>query len=231
MDREELKQYLPHREPMLLVDEAEIDSEGVTHARYLIREDEFFCQGHFPGNPLVPGVIQCEIMAQSCALLMKDEIVGKTTLYSGIDNVRFKNPVRPGLFLLTGFSCAFYCRHSHFIDHRAFCCHEVQDSCCKREECGERERHLVHVAEYVYPDPYLETECKKTGYDADACLKEECLETSRSRYMSCHQHYQEDKIWKLLPVCYGRFRSVRTYDGREYAEEHGEDERCRYSEI
>lgn len=96
MDREELKQYLPHREPMLLVDEAEIDSEGVTHARYRIREDEFFCQGHFPGNPLVPGVIQCEIMAQSCALLVKDAIVGKTTLYSGIDNVRFKNPVRPG---------------------------------------------------------------------------------------------------------------------------------------
>lgn len=96
MDREELKQYLPHREPMLLVDEIDIDSDGVAHAQYRIREDEFFCEGHFPGNPLVPGVIQCEIMAQSCALLVKDEIVGKTTLYSGIDNVRFKNPVRPG---------------------------------------------------------------------------------------------------------------------------------------
>ena len=96
MDREELKQYLPHREPMLLVDKIDIDSDGVAHAQYRIREDEFFCEGHFPGNPLVPGVIQCEIMAQSCALLVKDEIVGKTTLYSGIDNVRFKNPVRPG---------------------------------------------------------------------------------------------------------------------------------------
>ena len=81
---------------MLLVDEINIDSEGVAHAKYLIREDEFFCRGHFPGNPLVPGVIQCEIMAQICAMLVKDEIVGKTTLYSGIDNVRFKNPVRPG---------------------------------------------------------------------------------------------------------------------------------------
>lgn len=96
MEREELKQYLPHREPMLLVDEIDIDSDGVAHARYRIREDEFFCRGHFPGNPLVPGVIQCEIMAQSCAMLVMDEIVGKTTLYSGIDNVRFKNPVRPG---------------------------------------------------------------------------------------------------------------------------------------
>ena len=96
MDRDELKKYLPHREPMLLVDEMAIDADGVAHSIYRIREDEFFCQGHFPGNPLVPGVILCEIMAQSCALLVKDEIVGKTTLYSGIDNVRFRNPVRPG---------------------------------------------------------------------------------------------------------------------------------------
>ena len=96
MDRDELKKYLPHREPMLLVDEMIMDADSVAHSKYLIREDEFFCQGHFPGNPLVPGVILCEIMAQSCALLVKDEIVGKTTLYSGIDNVRFRNPVRPG---------------------------------------------------------------------------------------------------------------------------------------
>ena len=96
MNRDELRQYLPHREPMLLVDEIIINPDGSADAKYLIRDDEFFCQGHFPGNPMVPGVIQCEIMAQSCALLVKDEIVGKTTLYSGIDNVRFKNPVRPG---------------------------------------------------------------------------------------------------------------------------------------
>ncbi len=96
MDREELKHYLPHREPMLLVDEIDIDEAGVCHAKYRIREDEFFCRGHFPGNPIVPVVIQCEIMAQSCALLVKDEIQGKTTLYSGIDNVRFKNVIRPG---------------------------------------------------------------------------------------------------------------------------------------
>ena len=96
MNRDELKKYLPHREPMLLIDELEIDGEGVAHGKYLIRDDKFFCRGHFPGNPIVPGVIQCEIMAQSCALLVKDEIVGKTTLYSGIDNVRFKNVIRPG---------------------------------------------------------------------------------------------------------------------------------------
>ena len=96
MTREELMKYLPHREPMLLIDEIEIDQDGVCHAKYLVKEDEFFCQGHFPDNPIVPGVIQCEIMAQSCALLVKDEIQGKTTLYTGIDKVRFKNMVRPG---------------------------------------------------------------------------------------------------------------------------------------
>lgn len=96
MTRDELKDYLPHREPMLLVDEIEIDSDGVCHAKYRVKEDEYFCRGHFPGNPIVPGVIQCEIMAQSCALLVKDVIQGKTTLYTGIDKVRFKNIVKPG---------------------------------------------------------------------------------------------------------------------------------------
>lgn len=96
MNKEELKHYLPHREPMLLIDEIDIDEQGIAHAQYRIKDDEFFCKGHFPGNPIVPGVIQCEIMAQSCALLVKDEIVGKTTLYSGIDKVRFKHPVYPG---------------------------------------------------------------------------------------------------------------------------------------
>ena len=96
MTRDELKEYLPHREPMLLIDSIDIDRDGVCHAQYRIKEDEFFCRGHFPGNPIVPGVIQCEIMAQSCALLVKDEIKGRTTLYTGIDNARFKHIVKPG---------------------------------------------------------------------------------------------------------------------------------------
>lgn len=128
MNKDELKNYLPHREPMLLVDEIEIDAEGIGHARYLIKDDEFFCRGHFPGNPIVPGVIQLEIMAQSCALLVKDEIVGKTTLYSGISNVRFKGVVRPGDM------CEITTRLTNKRGHMYFCCAELKvrgKVCCK----------------------------------------------------------------------------------------------------
>ena len=104
MNIEEIKTFLPHREPMLLVDS--LEEEVVTNANgdtaryaigtYHVRGDEFFLQGHFPDYPVVPGVILCEMMAQSCALLLGDEIRSKRPLYTGIDNVRFKYQVRPG---------------------------------------------------------------------------------------------------------------------------------------
>lgn len=127
MDREELKKYLPHREPMLLIDEMNIDETGVCHAKYRVKEDEFFCKGHFPGNPVVPGVILCEIMAQSCALLVKDVIQGKTTLYTGIDNVRFKQVVKPGDLcevtarLKSRRGLMFFCEASLMVDG-VLCC-------------------------------------------------------------------------------------------------------------
>lgn len=96
LNKEQIKSFLPHREPMLLIEEAYIDEEGKAHAKYTIKEDEFFTRGHFPGNPIVPGVIQCEIMAQSCAILVKDAIPGHITLYAGLDKVKFKKPVKPG---------------------------------------------------------------------------------------------------------------------------------------
>ncbi len=95
MNRDEIKTFLPHREPMLLIDDVDMfDGEAIAH--YHVRGDEFFLQGHFPGNPVVPGVIQCEIMAQASCILVRDELVGRTPLYSGINNVRFRQPVRPG---------------------------------------------------------------------------------------------------------------------------------------
>lgn len=96
MTREELKNYLPHREPMLLVDEAYLNEDGSATGFYTVRGDEYFLQGHFPDFPVVPGVILCEILAQSASMLIPGAVQGKRTLYTGMDNVKFRNTVRPG---------------------------------------------------------------------------------------------------------------------------------------
>ena len=96
MTRDKIKEVLPHREPMLLLDEAYQNEDGTSTGKYTVKGDEFFLQGHFPGNPIVPGVILCEMAAQSSCMLMADAVKGKTTLYAGMNNVKFKNPVRPG---------------------------------------------------------------------------------------------------------------------------------------
>ena len=95
MNREEIKNILPHREPMLLLDEAELNEAGESVGRYTVRGDEFFLQGHFPGNPIVPGVIQCEMIAQAAVLLISDA-KDATPMYTGLNNVKFKNPLLPG---------------------------------------------------------------------------------------------------------------------------------------
>ena len=97
MDREQIKNILPHREPMLLVDESYLEDEGKAHGKYTVRGDEFFVQGHFPGTPVVPGVILCEMASQSaCAMTAEQMMSGKLPLFAGMNNVRFKTPVRPG---------------------------------------------------------------------------------------------------------------------------------------
>lgn len=96
MNREDIMKILPHRDDMLLLDEVtKIDDEAI--GRYKVRGDEFFLRGHFPGNPIVPGVIQCEILAQSVCVLMEDALeAGQLPVYTGLDKVRFRNSIRPG---------------------------------------------------------------------------------------------------------------------------------------
>ena len=95
MNREELMQVMPHREPMLLVDHSEKTDEGVI-SEYTIPDDPYYTRGHFPGNPIVPGVILCEIMAQGSVLLFHEKLKDKLALYAGMDKVRFKHSVHPG---------------------------------------------------------------------------------------------------------------------------------------
>lgn len=96
MNREELKRILPHRDAMLLLDDVR-EQEGTAVGHYTVRGGEFFLKGHFPGNPIVPGVILCEILAQSACVLMEQALAeGKLPVYTGLNNVKFRSPVRPG---------------------------------------------------------------------------------------------------------------------------------------
>ena len=96
MDKAQIKQILPHREPMLLIDDV-MEAEGTAIGHYLVRGDEFFLQGHFPGNPVVPGVILCEILAQSACVLLREQMKeGALPVYTGLNHVKFRSPVKPG---------------------------------------------------------------------------------------------------------------------------------------
>ncbi len=95
MNQEEIKKILPHRDAMLLIDEANL-KDGIAYGKKTITGDEWFLQGHFPENPVVPGVILCEILGQSACVLLSNENEGATPFFTGLDKVRFKNSVRPG---------------------------------------------------------------------------------------------------------------------------------------
>ncbi|NLK17881.1 MAG: 3-hydroxyacyl-ACP dehydratase FabZ [Clostridiales bacterium] len=96
MLRDEIKQIMPHREPMLLLDEVYLDENGEAVGKYEVRGDEWFLQGHFPQKPIVPGVIQCEMMAQACCVLFIEDLKGNMPLFAAMDKVKFKCVVEPG---------------------------------------------------------------------------------------------------------------------------------------
>ncbi|MSO47465.1 MAG: 3-hydroxyacyl-ACP dehydratase FabZ [Thermoleophilia bacterium] len=99
LDRDAIQAIIPHRDPFLFVDEiVELEPGVRAHGRWTITGEEWFLQGHFPGNPIVPGVVMVEASAQVaaiCALTHPDH-QGKFGVFAGIDDVRFRRIVRPG---------------------------------------------------------------------------------------------------------------------------------------
>ena len=99
LGREQIEEILPHRDPFLFLDEVTVLEPGArVVARKQVREDEWFLTGHFPGRPIMPGVIIVEAMAQcgAVAVLADEANRGKLALFAGIDGMRFKRMVLPG---------------------------------------------------------------------------------------------------------------------------------------
>jgi 3-hydroxyacyl-[acyl-carrier-protein] dehydratase len=96
MDLEAIKETVPHRPPFLFVDEVtEIsDQRIVAHRR--IRSDEYFFAGHFPGEPIMPGVLIIEAMAQTGAVMIMKRFKDSIPLFMAIDGVKFRRIIKPG---------------------------------------------------------------------------------------------------------------------------------------
>ena len=99
IDINKIREIIPHRYPFLLLDRIMYLEPGIKAIGYKnVTANEPFFQGHFPGNPIMPGVLIIEALAQlGCvAMLVKEEYKGMIGLFAGIDNVRFKKQVVPG---------------------------------------------------------------------------------------------------------------------------------------
>ena len=99
LNHEQVMEIIPHRDPMLLIDEATEFVPGVRIvAKFYVDPAREIFKGHFPGDPVLPGVYSVEACAQAADLVLmtRPEYAGKTPLFLGINNVRFKNVVRPG---------------------------------------------------------------------------------------------------------------------------------------
>ena len=98
-----IEQLIPHRPPFLFVDEIIAETEDTLTTRRRVRADEDFFKGHYPGNPIMPGVLICESVFQSgCAFLAKrfaargEDLKRYTPVLTRITEVKFKHPVKPG---------------------------------------------------------------------------------------------------------------------------------------
>ena len=96
---EEIKKLIPHRDPFLFVDQCEIKipgEHGISHK--IFNENEYFFKGHFPNNPIVPGVIIVEAMAQTAGIVVSYELRDfkeKSVLFMSVNKAKFRKPILP----------------------------------------------------------------------------------------------------------------------------------------
>ena len=100
-DIQTVLERLPHRYPFLMIDRVleRGETDGAIWVKCLknVTVNEPWCAGHFPGRPIMPGVLQLETMAQGGVFLLADKMeVGKLAFLTGVENARFKKPVTPG---------------------------------------------------------------------------------------------------------------------------------------
>ena len=99
LNKEEIEKIIPQRDPFLMIDKVEQYIPGESCTAYKeVREEEYYFKGHFAGNPIMPGVLIVESLAQTgaVAILSMEENKGKNALFGGIDKLRFKKQVVPG---------------------------------------------------------------------------------------------------------------------------------------
>lgn len=95
MNRDEIMKCIPHRDDMLILDEATLLEENSAVGKYFVKGTEFFLNGHYPNKKIVPGTILCEMMAQLLAVYCSKRCTGLPLLVS-IKNAEFKKIVKPG---------------------------------------------------------------------------------------------------------------------------------------
>ena len=99
LNKEEIKKIIPQREPFLMIDEIEDYIPGESATAYKnVDASEWYFKGHFPENPIMPGVLIVESLAQTgaVAILSLEENKGRNALFGGIDKMKFKKTVVPG---------------------------------------------------------------------------------------------------------------------------------------
>lgn len=99
---QEIQKIIPHRYPFLMIDRVKIieDVKKAVGYKYVSGNEDFF-QGHFPGKPIMPGVLVVEAMAQTACVLFlsRPDLANKLAFFMSMDNVKFRKPVEPGVLL------------------------------------------------------------------------------------------------------------------------------------